>query len=159
MSVFWKRLRSKIEDKLVSSNSKVFALHKNDKQTCSITSIVPCHLQLKAGDPVYVNFAQKEDSLDSRTSCENDSKQVATRQAKTFTLVMLNSFQHLTSFVCSLLACKLLKQVQEDQKCVIACNDGKNFPLSTKNSHPIQGRSKTWTHCIRSERQVEKCLA
>ena len=89
--------------------------------------------------------------------------QMKNRKWKVFT-VMLNSFQHFTSFVCSLLTCKLLKQVQDDQKCVIACNDGKNFPLSTKNSHPIpafsiQGRSKTWTYCIRSERQVEKCLA
>ena len=114
MSVLWRRLRSKIEDKLVSSNSIVFALHKNNKQTCSITSIVPCHLQLKAGDPVYVNFAQKEDSLDSRTSCENDSKQVVTRQARTFTLVMLNSFQHLIGMELSLPADEILKQVQDD---------------------------------------------
>ena len=87
-----------------------------------------------------------------------DKLQIKNRKWKVFT-VMLNSFQHLTSFVCSLLACKLLKQVQDDQKCVIACNDGNNFSPSTKNSHPIQGRSKTWTYCIKFERQVEKCLA
>ena len=74
MSVFWKRLRSKIEDKLVSSNSIVFALHKND------------------------------------------SKQVVTHQAKTFTLVMLNSFQHLIGMELSLLADEILKQVQDDVK-------------------------------------------
>ena len=87
-----------------------------------------------------------------------DKLQMKNRKWKVF-IVMLNSFQHLTSFVCSLLACKLLKQVQDDQKCVIACNDSKNFPLSTKNSHPIpafpiQGRSKTWTYCIKCERRV-----
>ena len=89
--------------------------------------------------------------------------QMKNRKWKVFTF-MLNSFQHLTSLAHSLLACKLLKQVQDDQKCVIACNDGNNFSLSTKNSHPIpafpiQGRSKSWTYCIKFERQVEKCLA
>ena len=116
MSASWGRLRSKIKDKLVSSNSIVFALHKNNKQTCSVTSIVPSFLQQKAGDPVYVNFVQKEDSLDSSTSCENDSKQVVTRQAKTFTLVMLNSFQHLIDMELSLPADEILKQVQDDEK-------------------------------------------
>ena len=40
--------------------------------------------------------------------------------------VMLNLFQHLTSFVCSLLACKILKQVQDDNEGV---NEGVNIDV------------------------------
>ena len=47
--------------------------------------------------------------------------------------VLLNLFQHLTSLEYAIPVCKILNQVQDDKKQVIACNDGNNFSLLTFN--------------------------
>ena len=47
--------------------------------------------------------------------------------------VLLNLFQHLTSLAYAIPVCKILNQVQDDKKQVIACNDGNNFSLLTFN--------------------------